>query len=88
MRAEGWRLRNVEQTRFLGDHTDTRVLPDLVWKSELTPEVLSVLMVVPERMSVSTCTRTSATSKRTTSAPPATRSPSGRSSPTRLRRWS
>ena len=52
--SEGWRLRNVEQTRFLGDHTDTRVLPDLVWKSELTPEVLSVLMVVPERMSVST----------------------------------
>ena len=30
----------------------TRVLPDLVWKSELTPEVLSVLMVVPERMSI------------------------------------
>ena len=52
--SEGWRLRHVEQTRFLGDHTDTRVLPDLVWKSELTPEVLSVLMVVPERMSVST----------------------------------
>ena len=52
--AEGWRLRNVQQTRFLGDHTDTRVLPDLVWKSELTPEVLSVLMVVPERMSVTT----------------------------------
>jgi len=52
--AEGWRLRNVHQTRFLGDHTDTRTLPDLVWKSELTPEVLSVLMVVPERMSVST----------------------------------
>lgn len=52
--SEGWLLRNVEQTRFLGDHTDTRVLPDLVWKSELTPEVLSVLMVVPERMSVST----------------------------------
>ena len=52
--SEGWRLRHVEQTRFLGDHTDTRVLPDLVWKSELTPEVLSVLMVVPERMSVET----------------------------------
>ena len=52
--SEGWRLRHVEQTRFLGDHTDTRVLPDLVWRSELTPEVLSVLMVVPERMSVST----------------------------------
>ncbi len=52
--AEGWRLRDVQQTRFLGDRTETRVLPDLVWKSELTPEVLSVLMVVPERMSVST----------------------------------
>ena len=52
--VEGWRLRNVQQTRFLGDRTDTWVLPDLVWKSELTPEVLSVLMVVPERMSVTT----------------------------------
>ncbi|WP_374242673.1 LPS export ABC transporter permease LptG [Zoogloea sp.] len=52
--AEGWRLPNVQQTVFLGNRTETRVLPELIWKSELTPEVLSVLMVVPERMSVTT----------------------------------
>ncbi|HNE16491.1 MAG TPA: LPS export ABC transporter permease LptG [Rhodocyclaceae bacterium] len=50
----GWRLSEVAQTRFLGDHTETVSLPELVWHSELTPDVLSVLMVVPERMSVTT----------------------------------
>ena len=50
----GWRLRQVEQTRFLADRTETVKLPELIWSSELTPDVLSVLMVVPERMSVST----------------------------------
>ena len=53
-KSEGWRLREVDQTRFLGDRTETVALPELIWKSELTPEVLSVLMVVPERMSVAT----------------------------------
>lgn len=50
----GWRLTNVAETRFLGDRTEVRQLPVLLWKSELTPDVLSVLMVVPERMSVET----------------------------------
>jgi len=50
----GWRLREVAQTRFEGDHTEVVKLPELLWASELTPAVLSVLMVVPERMSVST----------------------------------
>ena len=51
---EGWHLHKVAQTRFLGDHTEVVSMPELVWRSELTPDVLSVLMVVPERMSVST----------------------------------
>ncbi len=51
---EGWRLRNVAQTQFLAERTETKKLPELIWKSELTPDVLSVLMVVPERMSVAT----------------------------------
>lgn len=51
---EGWRLRTVGQTRFLGDRTETVSMPELIWHSELTPDVLSVLMVVPERMSVET----------------------------------
>lgn len=51
---EGWRLRKVAQTRFSDAGTSTIALPEMLWSSELTPEVLSVLMVVPERMSVST----------------------------------
>lgn len=49
-----WRLSGVRQTRFLEDRTEVVDLPDLQWHSDLTPEVLSVLMVVPERMSVTT----------------------------------
>lgn len=48
----GWRLSEVIQTRFAEDHTLVEHLPEIAWRSELTPEVLSVLMVAPERMSV------------------------------------
>lgn len=51
---ESWRLSGIRQTRFLGDRTEVADLPEMAWKSELTPEVLSVLMVLPERMSVAT----------------------------------
>ncbi len=51
---QGWRLTRVVQTRFHGDRTEVVDLPELSWRSDLTPEVLSVLMVVPERMSVAT----------------------------------
>ena len=51
---QGWRLERVRQTRFLGDRTEVVDVPDVYWRSDLTPEVLSVLMVVPERMSVTT----------------------------------
>ncbi len=50
----GWRLKGVGKTLFLGERTEVLKLPELVWRSELTPDVLSVLMVVPERMSVTT----------------------------------
>ena len=52
--AEGWRLSRVARTVFLPDSTRVEQLDELYWKSELTPDVLSVLMVVPERMSVGT----------------------------------
>ena len=52
--GEAWQLEGVRQTRFFGDHTAVVELPELHWRSDLTPEVLSVLMVVPERMSVTT----------------------------------
>lgn len=51
---QGWKLTNVSQTLFGPEGTTSRTLPELSWHSELTPEVLSVLMVVPERMSVAT----------------------------------
>ena len=51
---QAWRLTGVVQTRFLGERTEVVSLPELTWRSDLTPEVLSVLMVTPERMSVRT----------------------------------
>lgn len=47
-----WRLTGVVRTNFLGERTELEQLPEFIWRSDLTPEVLSVLMVVPERMSV------------------------------------
>lgn len=49
-----WRLRDVVQTRFLDGHAEVHRLPEITWRSSLSPEVLSVLMVAPERMSVVT----------------------------------
>lgn len=46
-----WRLDNVVQTLFDGDHSEVRRLPNMIWHSALDPNILSVLMVVPERMS-------------------------------------
>ncbi len=48
---DGWHLGNVVQTLFFGDHTEIRRMPTLAWRSALNPDILSVLMVVPERMS-------------------------------------
>ncbi|MDR3212914.1 MAG: LPS export ABC transporter permease LptG [Azoarcus sp.] len=47
-----WRLSGVTQTAFSDDHATLTSPPVLIWQSALTPEVLSVLMVQPERMSV------------------------------------
>lgn len=47
-----WRLTGVTRTGFFDDHTEVVSPDEIIWKSALTPEVLSVLMVQPERMSV------------------------------------
>jgi lipopolysaccharide export system permease protein len=47
-----WRLTGVFEVRFFDDHVAAGTPSELIWRSALTPEVLSVLMVVPERMSV------------------------------------
>jgi lipopolysaccharide export system permease protein len=46
-----WELSNVELTRFDGDRAKLEKLPHAKWTSVLTPDILSVLKVVPERMS-------------------------------------
>ncbi len=47
-----WRFTDIVQTRFLGDRTELLQVESMDWRSDLSPEVLSVLMVTPERMSV------------------------------------
>lgn len=48
---QSWRLTNVVQTVFENDTAKINRLPELVWHSALNPDILSVLLVVPERMS-------------------------------------
>jgi lipopolysaccharide export system permease protein len=47
-----WQLSNVELTRFTGDEAKLERLAQATWNSVLTPDILSVLKIVPERMSV------------------------------------
>ena len=47
-----WRLVAVAQTRFEGEQTQVSRQDELEWKSALNPDILSVLLVVPERMSL------------------------------------
>jgi lipopolysaccharide export system permease protein len=47
-----WTLSNVELTRFDGDRAVLERVPQAVWNSVLTPDILSVLKIIPERMSV------------------------------------
>src|SRR5258705_4379654 len=46
-----WQLSNVELTRFEGDQAILSRIPHAMWNSVLTPDILSVLKIVPERMS-------------------------------------
>jgi lipopolysaccharide export system permease protein len=46
-----WQLSNVELTRFQGDRMVLEHLPTITWSSVLTPDILSVLKIVPEQMS-------------------------------------
>lgn len=49
--ANRWRLEDVQQTLFSDAGTTLKRLPELIWKSVLKPDILSVLLVVPEQMS-------------------------------------
>jgi lipopolysaccharide export system permease protein len=47
-----WRLRNIVKTVFTGDSAQVQRLPEVIWYSALNPDILSVLLVVPEKMSL------------------------------------
>ena len=47
-----WRLENVVQTRISPHGTRIEHLPTLRWHSDLNPDLLAVLMIPPERMSI------------------------------------
>ena len=47
-----WRLSGVVQTVLHGERAEVIKLPDLEWRSALNPDILAVLMVSPERMSL------------------------------------
>lgn len=47
-----WRLTNVVQTLFEGDQASVQRQDAMEWVSALNPNILSVLLVVPERMSL------------------------------------
>lgn len=46
-----WRLSEVTETTFEADRTSVRRLESIQWESVLTPDMLSVLLVVPEKLS-------------------------------------
>jgi lipopolysaccharide export system permease protein len=47
-----WRLSGVVRTDIEDDHVALVKLPDMMWRSALNPDILSVLMVSPEKMSL------------------------------------
>lgn len=47
-----WRLKGVVQTILHGERSEVVKLPDMEWRSALNPDILAVLMVSPERMSL------------------------------------
>jgi lipopolysaccharide export system permease protein len=50
VRENLWTLKNVVQTKFEEDHTSVATYATLDWRSVLTPGILSVLLVPPEKM--------------------------------------
>jgi lipopolysaccharide export system permease protein len=47
-----WMLSGVVQTILHGERSEVLKMPDLEWQSALNPDILAVLMVAPERMSL------------------------------------
>ena len=49
---DSWRLTGVVRTNVKDDKVELVHIPDMEWRSALNPDILSVLMVSPERMSL------------------------------------
>ena len=47
-----WRLTGVVRTNIRGERTEIVSLPDQEWRSAVNPDILTVWMVAPERMSL------------------------------------
>ncbi len=48
----GWHLFGITETVFDGDVSRVATTPERAWDTDLSPDILSVLLVVPERMSL------------------------------------
>ncbi|HPT49195.1 MAG TPA: LPS export ABC transporter permease LptG [Accumulibacter sp.] len=49
---DSWRLKNVVQTILSDKHAEITRTPEMLWNSALNPEILAVLMVSPDGMSL------------------------------------
>lgn len=49
--GHGWQLKEVTQTHFNNDTIEAKFFPEAKWQSLIRPEILNVLLVVPEKMS-------------------------------------
>lgn len=47
-----WRLTGVVRTVLHGEQAEVQTQPETLWRSALNPDILSVLLVIPERMSL------------------------------------
>lgn len=47
-----WLLQNINITVFKGNKIDTETSPEFIWKTELTPKKLEVILSDPDRMSM------------------------------------
>ena len=52
-----WTLGAVRQTEYVGDASHVSQMPEMRWRSGLSPEVVSVLLVEPDRMPITTLVR-------------------------------
>lgn len=50
--GDGWRLRDVRQSRISAERVEVRTARSDVWRSLLTPEVVAVFAVRPESLSI------------------------------------